>query len=255
MTIYSENNNSFFMSSQAVLVDEAFDASSTWASKYIRTNPALKWVLGRYVEADNPNGNGQAWRLSGLEAAIPNMSLMPLNINHERNQVVGATAGAELLFDSTSDIANPIVEVVAAYWRSYNPETLIDVEKAFNEGKLFFSQECVGSHVTCSGEGSCGQSFPYMGPFDESYCDCINSRESSRVIENPLFLGAALIVPPINPGWKSADIKEIAKHVSDEVANEMFANIASEAPHLSNSEVEVAMWSLQMAALNRLASK
>jgi hypothetical protein len=100
--------------------------------------------------------------------------------------------------------------------------------------------------LTCSGENSCGQSFDYKGPFHESYCNHINNRTSNRTIENPHFVGAALIVPPNKPGWGSADITDIASKTSDEVANAIISDIAQEFPHVNPSDWENMMWSIQM---------
>ena len=248
MTIITEGDSSFFLSSQAILVDEEFETSSSWASKLITPNKAIKWVLGKYVEADNANKNGQHWELSGLRLGLPTIQHSPMNIDHHRSEIVGTLVGAELLYPTSdnSDVINPYIEVLGAFWRAYFPETLQKIESAYNQGKLFFSQECIGTHVTCSGENSCGQSFDYKGPFHESYCEHINNRTSNRTIENPHFVGAALIVPPNKPGWGSADITDIASKTSDEVANAIISDIAQEFPHVNPSDWENMMWSIQM---------
>jgi hypothetical protein len=59
----------------------------------------------------------------------------------------------------------------------------------------------------------------------------------------PHFLGGGLIVPPVEPGWGGAIVREIAQIIADnEVqAEALYEAIAEKAPHLGHSEWEEIM--------------
>lgn len=243
MTILTEGTSSFFLTSTAVLLETDRDIASSWASEYIFTNPALKWVVGKYVEADNANSNGQYWTLEDLRMSQPTIKYSPMNISHRQNDIVGTFVASELMYPTTSD-SNPYIETLGAYWKYYFPEQLSEVEAAFRTGSLHLSMECVAESVTCGGEAGCGQTFDYAGPMSQNYCEHIQNRSAFRQLNNPHFLGGALILPPDRPGWKNADVKELAKGTSDELREKIYTSIAKETPHLSPSEWESLMFSI-----------
>jgi len=102
----------------------------------------------------------------------------------------------------------------------------------------------VAESVTCAGPNGCGQEFDYAGPMSETYCDHILSRESSRQLNKPLFLGGALIYPPDRPGWKNASVNELSQLISDEEKHKLVTSIASESPDLSPQEWEMMMFKI-----------
>lgn len=253
MTVLTEGEDSFFLSTPASLFDDEVECASSWASKHIYTNKALKWIVGRYVEADNPNSNGQYWELSGLRMGQPTITYSPMNIDHRKNEIVGTFVASELLYPKNDSLdVNPFIEVLGAYWKAYFPETLQAIESAFNRGALALSMECVGSSITCVGtDEACGGTFAYKGPFHESYCQHILSRASYRQINEPHFVGGALILPPNRPGWSGAHVKEVSALSTDDEKDTMIKEIAKDFPHLSPSEWEMQMWQLQMQRFKR----
>lgn len=255
MTIITEGKNSFFLTTPAILIDETKDVASNWASDHIKANPALKWVLGKYVEADNANSNGQYWTLDDLRISSPTINHSPMNIDHHQNEIVGTWVASELLYptDDKSNIINPYVEVLGVFWKAYFPEMLDQVQAAFDSGMLHISMECVGQSVTCTGtDAACGQTFDYAGSFSDTYCSHIQNRESYRQINQPHFLGGALIVPPNKPGWKDASVNEIANLTTDEEADSLIEQIAENAPDASASEWEAMMWQIQLQKFTTL---
>lgn len=202
--IFEEKDNSLFLHVPAEVVPDNVDMASTWASDLIFPHERYKWILGRYVEADKANSNGQAWSLNDLRDKHHTVRYSPMNINHYSDQRVGAWVGSELLYP---EHGNPYVQVLGVMWKDSAAENLSAIEAAFNSGSLFLSMETVAESVTCMGD--CGQTFDYAGPQHSSYCDHINSREAGRMLNNPTFLGGALIVG-IKPGWNQAYVDEVA---------------------------------------------
>lgn len=240
MTTLIEGKESFFINTPAILIDDTKDVASNWASEHIKPNPGLKWVLAKYVEADNANSNGQYFSLDDLRLSQPTVNNSPMNIDHHQNEIVGTWVSSELLYPTdSSHILNPFVEVLGAYWKHYFPERLVDVEAAFNSGTLYVSMECFGSTVTCVGtDDACNESFPYEGPFGEGYCAHIKDRASYRQIDKPQFVGGALIVPPNKPGWKSATVNEMSGLVTKAVEEKIFESIAEENPELPEEDIQ-----------------
>ena len=76
MTTLIEGKNSFFLNSPAIIIDEGKDVASNWASEHIVANTAIKWILAKYVEADNANSNGQYWTLDDLRLSKPTICLL-----------------------------------------------------------------------------------------------------------------------------------------------------------------------------------
>ena len=209
MTILTENDSSFFFMAEAQVIDTDRDMASEWASKYIVDNPALKWIVGKYVEADNANSNGQYWTLQDLQLKQPTIQHSPMNVAHRANDIVGTFVGSEMIYAAQEEV-NPYIETVGTIWKYYFPDVVSQVEEAFKQGELYLSMECVSDTITCVGPMGCGQTFDYSGPMSAAYCDHIKDRASYRQLNNPHFLAGALIAPPDRPGWKSASVNEMS---------------------------------------------
>jgi len=251
MTILTEGESSLFITAPATLIDDDRDTAA-WASKHIISNPNIKWVLGKYVEADNANSNGQYWSYEDLQMTQPTISHSPMNIDHHASEIVGTWVASEMMHPTDNDnVINPYIETLGAFWKFYFPDTLKKIESAYQTGELFISMECVSETVTCAGENGCGETFKYAGPNSSSYCDHIKERASVRQLNNPSWLGGALIIPPTRPGWKNADVTEISKNTSDETKDKILVEIAKTMPHLGPSEWEKTMWAIQMQALTK----
>lgn len=98
MTTWIQGERSFFLGAQAFLVEDDREIASSWASKHIVTNPAYKFVLGRFVEADRANNNKQLFSLKGLQLARPTIAHAPMNMNHSSRRVVGAFVATDLVY-------------------------------------------------------------------------------------------------------------------------------------------------------------
>jgi hypothetical protein len=245
-----ETDNTVFFAGTASLFDDERDIASDWAGKHIKTNKYIKWVIGKYVEADNANGNGQYWTLKDLQKKHSTVDHTPMNMGHRPHDIVGTVVASEMIYPDRSDM-NPYVETVAAFWKWYRPEELKALEEAYKTGNSWQSMEAVSDTVTCVGPEGCGKTFDYAGPNSDTYCACLQDRRGHKQLDNPHFLGSGLIIPPDRPGWSNADINSIARRTTDEQKHEMLASIAEAAPHLASSEWEKVMWALQLEAFSR----
>jgi len=250
MTIVTEGADSLFLSAKATLLDFDRDVASSWAANHVVENKNIKWITGRYVEADNANSNGQFWSYDDLRISQPTIHHSPMNIDHHRNEIVGTWTASEMMFPTDNDAAmNPYIETLGAFWKWYFPEKMDEVQRAYDSGNLWISMECISESITCGGETGCGGKFEYAGPMHDSYCEHIRERSSYRQLDKPNFLGGALIMPGNKPGWKNADVKEISKLTTDDEKNKILAEIALEQPEASSADNERLMWRLQMQFL------
>lgn len=255
-----EGKKSLFLTGTAVLL--ADDREQAWASRAVEPNPALSWVLGKYVEADNANSNRQYWSLGDLQAAQATIKHAPMNILHRPRAVVGHYVDTEMMYhtveseDPTGELAaesdnNPFIEALAVFYKYYFPEEFKVVEAAFNMGSLFYSMECVAQSVTCFGDLGCGEEFAYAGPTSDTYCAHINGGISAKKLNQPHFLGGALIIPPALPGWNKAEVKDLSKLIlaEEEQAEALYQEIANSAP-----EADSKTWESVMTVILQMAS-
>lgn len=255
MTVLVEGKKSFYMGTSAIIVPDDREVASDWASKHITPNPAIKWVLGRYAESDNPNRNKQFWSYEDLQMARPTVDHGPMNMLHRPRHIVGAFVASEMIYpanapEDMTDSGNPYIEALGAFWKYYFPEEYAVVEMAYNEGSLYYSMECVADTITCAGEDGCGKEFAFEGPRSENYCEHMNARTSILQLNRPHFLGGALIVPPERPGWAGADVRELSALVAahQEEAEKVFNSVKEEF-----QELDEAQWEATMLAIMKLA--
>ena len=93
-------------------------------------------------------------------------------------------------------------------WRFLFPEQAAVIEKAAVDGNLYYSMECVSREVTClenPDRPGCGATFAYADYDAGRTCSHLRERSSVRRLVDPVFLGGAVIVPPVLPGWKGAE--------------------------------------------------
>jgi len=244
MTILIEGENSFILSAQAHIINDEHECASAWAASHIAPNPAIKWILGNYVQADKANFNKQYWSYADLRMAQPTVTYAPLNILHRPKHIVGAFTATEMIYPDGENADNatspPYIEALAAFWKAYFPEELRIVEAAHNQGSLFYSMECVADTITCFGDTGCGKEFSYVGPKSDTYCAHLNEHSSVKQLNKPHFLAGALIFPPAAPGWGGANIHDISNLMAkyEEQIPDIYKAIKAEAEHLDESEVE-----------------
>lgn len=253
-TVVVKGKDSYFFGARASIVDETKElANASWASEHIVSNKALGWILGKFVEADNPNNNKQLWTLADLQMTHPTVHYAPMNVNHMPGKVVGAYVATDLLYpndEAGEGYTNPYVEALSVFWKVYNPEAYSIVERAHEDGSLFYSMECVAETLTFR-DGDLEETFPYKGPFHPSYGEW-NQSSAIRQLDNPHFIGGALIVPPVKPGWSNADITTISKYMEqhNEETHAIYSDVASQADHLDPKQIEAITMELISRGLN-----
>lgn len=214
-----------------------------------RASPYVKWITGSYVEADNPNSNGQFWTRGDLELAEYTIRYSPLNMVHNVRRPVGFFASTKTVeFQRDQAGKGMRVEALAGLWAHVFPFESALVDQADEQQLLFFSMECVGSHLICGGPQGCGQQYAYSDV--ENQCAHLKERSSVRHIVNPIFRGGALIIPPVKPGWKDAHANVYQQAVLDaayeyaEQTESAYASVQAEGAALTP-----AAWEALMAAI------
>lgn len=103
MTAWVEGNRAFFLGTQAHLIDNSREiAEHAWFADRVSHNPAVRWIVGRFVEAGTVNSNNHLFNLEGLQMGRPSIEHAPLNINHTPRRIVGAFVDAELIYPTTT---------------------------------------------------------------------------------------------------------------------------------------------------------
>lgn len=248
MSVTVWGSKSIYLGCAAALLGEdgAGERAMAWAEPHIVRNPALRYIVGRYVEADNPNENGHLFPLETLKSAQQSISHSPLNMVHRPHHVVGHFMATEMLIpDAAASAAgeHAEVEALSAFYAYYFKEELVAVQSAHNSGQLFYSMECIPQEgITCPVEG-CGTSAPYTGLQSPLYCEHMNAPGGAMKLNNPHFVGGALIVPPTKPGWRRADITNLSSLI-EQYENEAamaYEQVKAETPHLGPEQWEYVM--------------
>jgi len=245
-----EGKRSVFIGSEAWLVEDSRELA--WAENHVITNPMIKYILGRYVEADNANSNGHIFKLKQLETAQKTIPNSPLNLLHRPHYIVGNYIAAELCYPTgeTADgePGNPYIEALASFYRYYFPDEFATVEKAHNDGVLYFSMECVPKTVACA--GVCHQEYAYDGRQSPTYCEHLNVAGAQKLLGEPHFTGGALIIPPVKPGWNRADITQVSSLMTDyaQEAEMAYDSVRRTLPHL-----DALKWESMVVELMRMA--
>lgn len=265
-TIVVPGANSHFLGARAELVDTTKDlAHDAWVNEHVQANSQLKWIAGRFVEADKPNSNGQMWSYEDLVMAEPTIKFAPMNVLHRQADIVGSFVATRMMnkdkkkkgkdYKAEADglPENPYIEALGAFWHAYFPDTFKVVERAHAEGSLFFSMECMGDSVTFHDPNGVHESetFDYAGAKSEKYGKWNDIAGAIKQINDPHFLAGALILPPSSPGWSGANVTDIARFVTEneDVAESVYNNVLTAAPHLSDKEAEGIMLSFMSKSM------
>lgn len=243
MISYQSDQGRIWVGGRAAVLDDGASGMKAWAEKHVRKDPDIKWMLGNYVEADNPNSNGHIFPLQDLRdygvATIPNK---PLNMLHHGRYIIGSLVAAEMVEREphASATGNPVIEVLSGMWPKFFEDEAALVQRAHEEGSLYYSMECFPASVTCPQDG-CQVTAAWEGFESENYCDHMNaSRVSMKRLNKPHFNAGAAIVPPVKPGWTNADITDLSALLREhaEKAEALYADIQEDAPHLGPREWE-----------------
>lgn len=208
------------------------ELAESW-EKASAANPYMLWLQGRFVEAEKANRNGAYWTTEDLQFGEMSVRHGPLNWLHEEDKIVGTIADNALVLPPGSQSVGPatlagmvqpeLVEIpgqkyprpymaaISSVWKWIAPERAALIEAAAKRGDLFYSMECVAQKMECASDGDhdgCGKSFDYMQAVarPETTCEHIAGRTSARRMVKPFFLGGAVILPPMQPGWMDARV-------------------------------------------------
>jgi hypothetical protein len=216
-------------------------------------NRHMMWMHGRFVGADRANRNGAYWSAGDLELAQKTVAAGPLNWLHEERHIIGTIADAAFVRPdppvgeaaASEPIHDPHITADAAVWRWIWPDEAYVIEQASGMNKLWYSMECISEQVECSGDSGCGSTTSYGDYLAGKTCAHITERSSVRRFVNPVFLGGAVIVPPVEPGWSDANASLMSEAAA--LAPETYEQ-AGQPADISSSE-----WEQLMATVLRYA--
>lgn len=215
-------------------------------------NQHLLWMHGRFVGAEVPNRNGALWSSGDLEMGRASVVNGPLNWLHEATHVIGTLAKADYIAPTSStgqqagaEFTQPHLTATAAIWRWIWPDEAYVIEQASEQGQLWYSMECISREVQCTGENGCGESASYANYMAGAACEHLVQRASVRRFVDPVFLGGAVIVPPVRPGWAEADATVMTQAAG-------LAEAAFE--QAGRPDVPASEWEQMMGQLVRFAS-
>lgn len=164
--------------------------------------------------------------------------------NHDQLQAVFASSSANLWTQP-----RPFMAAVSAAWNWVHPEKVRQVKSAADQGKLYYSMECIAREMSCVSDEThegCDKSFDYIQAMTkpESCCEHIAGRTSARRMVDPTFLGGAVIVPPVQPGWGAANVELVKQQAA--LLAEQTAEVAGD---MTDSQ-----WESLMAAVVNFAT-
>jgi 2'-5' RNA ligase len=167
----------------------------------------MMWMSGRFVGAEVPNRNGAMWSAGDLELGRASVVNGPLNWLHEAKHVIGAISEADYVGvqQAAASQMQPHITATAGIWKWLWPDEAYVVQQASDQQHLWYSMECISKEVQCAGPEGCGNVTSYSQYMAGAACEHVTQRASVRQFKNPVFLGGAVIVPPVKPGWAEAD--------------------------------------------------
>lgn len=175
------------------------------------TNAGFTYLRGRMVGADQPNGNGAFWSSADLELGQATVAGGPVNWLHDETRIVGSLLDGQFTRETAS---GPHIVSTMAIWRFLFPAEAALIERAASEGQLMQSMECVAREVACmnSPDGTlsgCGEAFSYADYNEGKTCEHLRERSSMRRFVDPIFLGTAIIIPPVKPADPHASVEVV----------------------------------------------
>lgn len=177
----------------------------------ITADDFLLHLSGRLVEAEKANGNGAFWSQDDIEFGLPSIAYGPLNWLHEERKIVGVLKDSRLVSReaAASDGLDLNTHVVtdSMIWRWLYPREAAMTAAYADARQLWYSMECISREVACQAD-ACETVVGYLDAINRTKecCDHLRERSASRRFVQPIFQGAAIIVPPVKPGWAHADL-------------------------------------------------
>lgn len=177
--------------------------------------PFTTRLSGRLVEAERANRNGAFWTQGDLEFGLPTVAYGPLNWLHDEKKVIGTLLDPHLVdaeHAAATDL-KPHIRTDAVVWDWIHREEARAVKHYAEAGRAWLSMECIAASVECTGPNGCGKEVAWGQTKGPDSCDHLRERSSFRRMKDPVFQGAAVIVPPTSPGWADADLELAAERV------------------------------------------
>jgi len=171
-------------------------------------------LAGRFVEAGKENNNGALWSEQDLQFGLPTVAYGPLNWLHEERKVVGAISEARYVDReaAAAQDSNPYIAAGAVAWKWLYPREVAQLKDYAEQKKAWYSMECISREIAC---GSCSGSYAYSDVMlRKDGCEHIRERSASRRFVDPIFMGGAIIVPPVKPGWANAHLDVVREAAS-----------------------------------------
>jgi hypothetical protein len=202
-----ESDSGLFLTAPASVLGA--DRAAEW-EKAAAANPRYMYMQGRFVEADSPNRNNAFWSTQDLELAQATVANGPLNWLHDERHIIGTLTDSRMVYREHADTVGNHIQAMSAVWKFLYPKESEIIEKASSSNTLWYSMECVSESITCidgPGKPGCGETFPYKSVMREpaKVCGHLREKSSIRRFNQPTFLGGAVIIPPVRPGWGKAD--------------------------------------------------
>lgn len=253
-TLVTETGGKLIFTNQARVIRDRGEVSTDVAAAanfdIEQSNPFVKWILGDFVEADNPNSNTQFWTKGDLAMSEYSIKFSPLNMLHKQQIPIGFFASTRTIDLQQADGKGGTakIEALAGMWSHVFPFESALIDKADETGSLFYSMECRGTHLHCAGPSGCDKTFEYSAT--ETHCAHLMERSSIRHIVNPTFRGGAIIIPPTQPGWAKASATVVQEAVLDEARRVAEASEAHYNQLLSDgAELTASAWEHLMATV------
>ncbi len=200
------------------VVTVPIDESGLHEEAGLDQNNFITRLRGQLVGAEEANRNGQFWATGDLNFGIGSVAHGPLNWLHQGRHIIGCLTEAQMRTAQQADGKQrpPHIEAESMIWSWIYPnETRIIREAAATSG-LYYSMECISREVQCVGPNGCNRKMAYLDAYlrNERACEHVRAKAAVRRLINPVFQGAAVIVPPIAPGWADAhaDVVQKASH-------------------------------------------
>jgi hypothetical protein len=184
-----------------------------------KSNPYITWITGSLVEADKPNLNTQMWTKDDLAVSEYSIKYSPLNMLHKQQAPIGFLASTQMIDlkdHAAADGGTAKIDVLAGVWSHVFPFETALIQQADEKNMLNLSMECRSEKIHCAGPDGCDQSFDYMDT--ENHCAHLKERTSIRHLVNPTFRGAAILVPPVQPGWQGAGAGVVQEAIEEQAA-------------------------------------
>lgn len=161
--------------------------------KKMAPNPNLLWLRGNYVEADNPNSNGDEWTAEELSIKSLTPMFCPVTVMHDPSTAVGLIADTALKTPNADKVPRSRIETTLAIWSHRFPDIADEVMHNYEAGSLMQSMECLAPNYSC---GECGQMFQRLpnGAESKGWCEHLAENPNARrTLSGVTFTGTGLI--------------------------------------------------------------